>query len=69
MSYLEYAQETQREQMTLERVRERLLSRMQGKFEQVFHYSRSEGISMRSAAMDLAIKTVAQGLVSRGFHP
>ncbi|MFI4911629.1 MAG: Glu/Leu/Phe/Val dehydrogenase [Sedimentisphaeraceae bacterium JB056] len=69
VSYLEYAQETQREQMALEDVQQRLFNRMNQKFQQVFDYSVSQGITMRNAAMDIAIKTVAQGLTSRGFHP
>jgi len=69
VSYLEYAQETQREQMTLEYVQSRLSKRMSEKFEQVYSYRQSQNVSMRNAAMDIAIKTVAQGLTSRGFHP
>jgi glutamate dehydrogenase/leucine dehydrogenase len=69
VSYLEYAQETQREQMTLENVQARLTKRMTEKFQQVFDYSASQKVSMRNAAMDIAVRTVAQGLTSRGFHP
>jgi glutamate dehydrogenase (NAD(P)+) len=69
VSYLEYTQETQREQMTAEQVRKRLADRIQEKFVQVYEYSEAQRISMRKAAMDIAIKTVAHGLVSRGFHP
>lgn len=69
VSYLEYTQETQREQMTAEQVRGRLAGRMREKFEQVYETSRAHQITMREAAMDMAIQTVAQGLVSRGFHP
>jgi glutamate dehydrogenase (NAD(P)+) len=69
VSYLEYTQETQREQMTAGQVHKRLADRMREKFVQVCEYSEAQRISMRKAAMDMAIKTVAQGLVSRGFHP
>ncbi len=69
VSYLEYAQETQREQMTLKEVQSRLIRRITEKFENVVNYSEYKKISMRSAATDTAVKTVAEGLLSRGFYP
>ncbi len=69
VSYLEYTQETQREQMTLDEVQRRLIDRMQSKFEHVYQYAQNKKISMRQAAMDIAVQTVADGLVYRGFHP
>ncbi len=69
VSYLEYAQETQQEQMSLEQVKSRLKKRMKEKFDQVCAYSESNNLTMRNAAMDIAINTVKQGLTSRGFRP
>ena len=48
VSYLEYTQETQREQMTLEQVNKRLNDRMNAKFEQVFEYS--QGKQLKNAS-------------------
>lgn len=69
VSYLEYAQETQREQTTQERVQKRLLVRMRETFEKVYNHSIASRVSMRCAAMDIAVTTVAHGLESRGYHP
>lgn len=69
VSYLEYTQETQREQMTAESVQKRLVDRMQAKFKQVYNYANANKITMRQSAMDIAVKTVSDGLVYRGFHP
>ncbi|NUQ65612.1 MAG: Glu/Leu/Phe/Val dehydrogenase [Pirellulales bacterium] len=69
VSYLEYTQETQQEQMTESEVRGRLQQRMTEKFHQVRNLSEDRKISMRDAAMLVAVKTVAQALEARGRLP
>jgi glutamate dehydrogenase/leucine dehydrogenase len=69
VSYLEYTQETQREQMTLEQVEARLSKRMQERFIEVNSYSHNKRISMRQAAMDIAVGRVVDGLSARGCLP
>jgi glutamate dehydrogenase (NAD(P)+) len=69
VSYLEYTQETQREQIPLAKVESRLKERMERCFEEVFSYAQKRGISMRSAAMDLAVGRVAAGIQARGAYP
>jgi glutamate dehydrogenase/leucine dehydrogenase len=69
VSYLEYTQETQREQMTLAEVERRLGERMIEKFNQIFEYSSSEKLTMRSAAMGVAIRRVVEAVMVRGLLP
>ena len=69
VSYLEYTQETQREQMTLEQVNKRLNDRMNARFEQVFEYSQSKKLTMRQAAMDIAVNRVVEATVALGALP
>ena len=69
VSYLEYTQETQQEQMTQEEVRHRLGARMIDRFAQVYSLSRARHMPMRDAAMYLAVKTVCQAIVARGYLP
>jgi len=69
VSYLEYAQETQREQMSLKEVEERLRERMESTFAEVLAYSIAHGLTMRAAAMDIAVGRVAEGIHARGAHP
>ena len=69
VSYLEYAQETQRDQMTLQDVETRLKDRMNSRFSEVYEHSKAHTLSMRDAAMDIAVARVVQGIKSRGFHP
>jgi glutamate dehydrogenase/leucine dehydrogenase len=69
VSYLEYAQETQRDQMTRHEVDQRLNERMTTTFEQVYERSRQTGGSMRTAAMDIAVTRVVDGIVARGLLP
>lgn len=66
VSYLEYTQETQHEQYTLETVNARLERQMLGKFEQVWQRAAESGRSMRSEAVRMAIDRLHQGVVSRG---
>ncbi|HLA84003.1 MAG TPA: Glu/Leu/Phe/Val dehydrogenase [Thermoguttaceae bacterium] len=69
VSYLEYTQETQREQMTLEEVESRLAGRMTERFRDVFETSQREGLSMRDAAMNLGVQRVVDGVLARGLLP
>ena len=69
VSYLEYAQETQREQMSLKEVEERLRERMESTFAEVLAYSVAHNLPMRAAAMDIAVGRVAEGIHARGAHP
>ena len=69
VSYLEYAQETQRDQMTRDDVDERLNHRMTSTFEQVYERAQQTGESMRNAAMDIAVTRVVDGIVARGLLP
>lgn len=69
VSYLEYAQETQREQMNLEQVEARLSDRMRKRFNEVYDSASQKGISMRAAAMDMAVSKVVEAVFARGFLP
>jgi glutamate dehydrogenase (NAD(P)+) len=69
VSYLEFTQETQQEQMTLEEVEARLQARMAAKFQEVHSLSRKRSLPMREAAMYLAVKTVTSAVLARGHLP
>ena len=69
VSYLEYTQETQREQMTLSQVEDRLSSRMKQRFEEVYDYAAGKKVSMRVAAMDIAVKRVVEAVYTKGLLP
>jgi glutamate dehydrogenase/leucine dehydrogenase len=69
VSYLEYTQETQRDQITQEEVEERLSCRMQQTFARVYERAVAKGQTMRHAAMDLAVMRIVDGILSRGLLP
>ena len=69
VSYLEFTQETQQEQMTREDVEARLQTRMAVKFQDVYTLSRKRRLPMREAAMYLAVKGVSAAIVARGQLP
>lgn len=69
VSYLEYAQETQREQVTREEVDKRLNQRMADAFEQVYARVQETHGTMRTAAMDIAVQRVVDGVLARGLMP
>jgi glutamate dehydrogenase/leucine dehydrogenase len=69
VSYLEYAQETQRDQMTREEVEDRLNKRMTTTFGQVYERTQQMNETMRNAAMDIAVTRVVDGIVARGLLP
>lgn len=69
VSYLEYTQETQREQMDKSEVESRLQERMETTFHEVLAYSLEKSVPMREAAMDIAVQRVADAIIARGIHP
>ena len=69
VSYLEYTQETQREQMAYQEVKQRLNHRMKSTFEQVCSRARQMNVTMRQAAMDIAVSRVVEGIMARGLLP
>lgn len=69
VSYLEYTQETQREQMTLEEVEKRLEDRMKQRFNEVYDFAKEKGLTMREAAMDMAVSKVVKAVFVRGLLP
>ncbi len=69
VSYLEYTQETQRDQMTRDEVERRLSERMQATFELVYDRAQRTRETMRHAAMDIAVSRVADGVIARGLLP
>ncbi len=69
VSYLEYTQETQQEQMTVEQVQQRLSERMGERFSQVRQFALERKLPMREAAMHIAVKTVCEALEARGYQP
>ncbi len=69
VSYLEYTQETQREQMTLEEVESRLQKRMESRFQAVHENAQANHIDMRTSALELSVKRVAEAIVCHGYLP
>ncbi|MEK7270085.1 MAG: Glu/Leu/Phe/Val dehydrogenase [Planctomycetota bacterium] len=69
VSYLEYTQETQREQVPEEEVNRRLRQRMLERYEAVYETAKSRNLSMRMAAMRLALQRVVDATKARGFMP
>jgi glutamate dehydrogenase (NAD(P)+) len=69
VSYLEYTQETQAEQMREAEVVARLERRMRKRFAKVYQLAQERGASMRTAAMLLAVRSVATALIARGTLP
>lgn len=69
VSYLEYTQETQREQMTYTQVKQRLKDRISETYQLVNDYAQTNNIDLRSASMDMAVSRVVQSIEARGFLP
>ena len=69
VSYLEYTQETQREQTILAEVEQRLAKRIRKTFDEVYHYATRKQVTIRRAAMDLAVSRVVNGIRARGLLP
>ena len=55
--------------MTLEEVEKRLSERMNEKFNDVYKYSQEKKLSMREAAMDIAVRKVVDAVYARGLLP
>jgi glutamate dehydrogenase/leucine dehydrogenase len=55
--------------MTLEQVNKRLSERMNARFEQVFDYSSKKNLTMRQAAMDIAVGRVIEATDALGSLP
>lgn len=69
VSYLEYTQETQRDQMTIDEVNRRLFQRMTTTFAEVAKRSADNKQTMRQAAMDIAVNRVVSGIQASGYMP
>lgn len=69
VSYLEYTQETQREQMTAEQVETRLANQMRMRFDAIYEVACKKGQEMREAAMDMALQRVVEAVCARGLLP
>ncbi len=66
VSYLEYTQETQRDQWTLAEVQQRLVQRMRQRFDAVWQAA-ADPCRLRDAALALALERLHEGLMSRGL--
>ena len=69
VSYLEYTQETQQEQMTEQEVNCRLAERMADRYRLTCALACEKNLPMRQAAMVLAVKNVCAAVVARGMLP
>ena len=69
VSYLEYTQETQREQMTLADVNCRLHECIEDRFDAVLAHARQNESDMRTASLELAVMKVVEAIHSRGLLP
>lgn len=69
VSYLEYTQETQQEQMNETEVVHRLHDRMKTCFREVWDIANATGLSMRDAAMRLSVRRVAEAVIAKGALP
>ena len=69
VSYLEYTQETQQEQMTEAEVLHRLADRMRDCYARVRQTAVESKLSLRQAAMLLSVRSVASAVMARGLLP
>jgi glutamate dehydrogenase (NAD(P)+) len=69
VSYLEYTQETQQEQMTEEEVLRRLAQRMRERYGRVRELAKTRKLPLRQAAMVLSVRDVAAAVLARGLLP
>ena len=67
VSYLEYTQETQRDQWTLDDVNKRLERRMSSRFDAVWDLAEQDGTTPRTAAIKLSLERLMAGMRSRGY--
>lgn len=68
VSYLEWVQDLQREQWSLERVNDRLAEVMGTATDQVLARAESEGLSLREAAYLIGVGRVAEAEIARGYR-
>lgn len=68
VSYLEYTQETQHEQVEESVVNERLSQRMTRQFQRVLQLSSERQLSLRQAAMEISVETAA-AMLAKGALP
>jgi glutamate dehydrogenase (NAD(P)+) len=69
VSYLEYTQETQQEQMTEAEVLPRLVERMRDRYTRVRQTAGERKLTLREAAMLLSVRNVAAAVMARGLLP
>ena len=69
VSYLEYTQETQHEQMTIAEVEQRLANRMKQRFNEVYDLAMEHDLTMREAAMEIGVGKVVEAVNARGLLP
>lgn len=69
VSYLEYTQETQQEQMTEGEVYARLQQRMTERYQEVSRLAAERGWTLRDAAMYLGLTSVCAAVIARGLLP
>ncbi|MCC6682757.1 MAG: Glu/Leu/Phe/Val dehydrogenase [Phycisphaeraceae bacterium] len=69
VSYIEYTQETQQEQFTESLVNKRLEKRMVARYQHVSQYAAEKKLTLREAAMAIAIERVVEATVAKGMLP
>ena len=55
--------------MTLAEVERRLSDRMKKRFNEVFDFAKEKHLTMREAAMDMAVSKVVEAIFTRGLLP
>jgi len=68
-SYFEWLQNRNGEIWQLDEVMGKLDKKMKESFDKVFHYSKNEGIDMRTAAFCIAIERIEKAYIQRGIFP
>ena len=69
VSYLEWVQNLTRERWTLEEVNKKLEQKMTTAFREVYQTAERDGATLRTAAMILAVKRVAEAFEKAGLFP
>ncbi len=69
VSYIEYTQETQQEQFTETLVNKRLEKRMVDRYQHVCQVAADKKLTLREAAMAIAIERVVEATVAKGMLP
>ena len=50
-------------------VEQRLSDQMRQRFSKVYDFAKEKGVTMREAAMDIAVRRVVEGVYARGLLP